>query len=182
MQPHPLGFGDAVLRTEPYVGRDPFLLQASERDRTRAKPRDSASRARGASERRVAGRGLVGPARPRPAALRGHRRTAGGSLGPMAAIGRRSDAGKAGSPALPLGSDSGIRVLAPIVRCLARNSVRVSPGVELELTSGIQEMLARGGRVAALILDPATAWRSVGSPEGYLRALRATQLQTLSTG
>jgi len=46
---------------------------------------------------------------------------------------------------------------------------------ELELTDGIRTMLAEGGRVACLILAPrAGEWWSVGSPEGFGRALART--------
>ena len=46
---------------------------------------------------------------------------------------------------------------------------------ELELTDGIRTLLADGGRVAALILTHRTGqWWSVGSPEGFRRALGRT--------
>jgi dTDP-glucose pyrophosphorylase len=46
---------------------------------------------------------------------------------------------------------------------------------ELELTDGIRTLLEDGGRVAALILTPRTGgWWSVGSPEGFGRALART--------
>jgi dTDP-glucose pyrophosphorylase len=49
---------------------------------------------------------------------------------------------------------------------------------ELELTDGIRTLLARGGRVAAFVLDPPLGvWRSVGSPEGFARALARTRAQ-----
>lgn len=48
---------------------------------------------------------------------------------------------------------------------------------ELELTDGIRELLRRGGRVAALVLDPAFGeWRSVGSPDGFARAFARTRV------
>jgi UTP--glucose-1-phosphate uridylyltransferase len=47
---------------------------------------------------------------------------------------------------------------------------------ELELTDGIRTMLARGGRVACLILTPKVGeWWSVGSPDGFARALTRTR-------
>jgi glucose-1-phosphate thymidylyltransferase len=46
---------------------------------------------------------------------------------------------------------------------------------ELEVTDAIRWLIERGGRVEALVLAPALGeWRSVGSPDGYLRALRRT--------
>ncbi len=47
---------------------------------------------------------------------------------------------------------------------------------ELEVTDGIRELIARGGEVVAFVLDPAFGeWRSVGSPDGYSRALSRTR-------
>ena len=47
---------------------------------------------------------------------------------------------------------------------------------ELELTDGIRAVLADGGRVACLVMTPRTGeWWSVGSPEGFGRALQRTQ-------
>ena len=47
---------------------------------------------------------------------------------------------------------------------------------ELEVTDGIAALLAEGGRVAALVLDPRMGlWKSVGSPEGYAAALQVTR-------
>ena len=46
---------------------------------------------------------------------------------------------------------------------------------ELELTDGIRTLLADGGRVAALTMSPRLGeWWSVGSPEGFGRALART--------
>jgi UTP--glucose-1-phosphate uridylyltransferase len=46
---------------------------------------------------------------------------------------------------------------------------------ELELTDGIRTLMNAGGRVAALIMTPkAGEWWSVGSPEGFGRALART--------
>jgi len=47
---------------------------------------------------------------------------------------------------------------------------------ELELTDGIRSLLSDGGKVAALILRPRSGeWWSVGSPEGFGRALARTR-------
>jgi len=54
--------------------------------------------------------------------------------------------------------------------------VRVEHPRELEVTDGIRTLLARGGRVSAFVLDPRFGeWRSVGSPEGFARALARTR-------
>jgi UTP--glucose-1-phosphate uridylyltransferase len=47
---------------------------------------------------------------------------------------------------------------------------------ELELTDGIQGLLADDARIASLVLTPRWGeWRSVGSPEGFGRALARTK-------
>jgi len=47
---------------------------------------------------------------------------------------------------------------------------------ELELTDGIRTMIANGGRVAALVMRPKIGeWWSVGSPDGFARALARTR-------
>jgi len=53
---------------------------------------------------------------------------------------------------------------------------RVHHPKELELTDGIRGLIADGGRVAALVMTPRLGeWWSVGSPEGYGRALDRTR-------
>ena len=62
-----------------------------------------------------------------------------------------------------------------IFSALARVRASRRP-TELELTDGIRSVLANGGRVASLILAPrAGEWWSVGSPEGFGRALARTR-------
>jgi len=51
---------------------------------------------------------------------------------------------------------------------------------ELELTDGIRSLIANGGRVASLVLAPRSGeWWSVGSPEGFGRALARTHTVAL---
>jgi len=53
---------------------------------------------------------------------------------------------------------------------------RANRPAELELTDGIRTLLADGGRVAALVIRPQIGeWWSVGSPEGFARALARTR-------
>jgi len=48
---------------------------------------------------------------------------------------------------------------------------------ELELTDGVRTLLADGGRVASLVMTPRVGeWWSVGSPEGFRRALARTRV------
>lgn len=51
------------------------------------------------------------------------------------------------------------------------------PTGEIELTDGIMHLIRRSGRVYALELDEVKyKWLSVGTPEGYLKALEITRL------
>lgn len=53
----------------------------------------------------------------------------------------------------------------------------VGPTGEVELTDGIMNLIRRNGRVYALELDEVKyKWLSVGTPEGYLKALEITRL------
>ncbi|MCI4362638.1 MAG: hypothetical protein L3J77_05560, partial [Thermoplasmata archaeon] len=56
------------------------------------------------------------------------------------------------------------------------------PTGEIELTDAIRQLIA-DGHVAALALTPSAGeWRSVGSPEGFQRALELTRrLSTVAT-
>lgn len=175
LQPHAEGFGDAVLRAESYVGTEPFLLQASD-GVVIERHRGAVLRAMGEL---VTGEEL-------DAVLLVRRVTDPRSYGVVE--GRL--AGRYGSwqriaverieekPRRPRSHWAATAVYAfsprlfDALRAVRRRSEK---GAELELTAGIQELLERNGRISALVLEPATDWRSVGSPEGFLRALRATR-------
>ena len=180
VQPVPIGFGDAVLRAEPFVDGHPFLLHAS--DAVLDEPqRGTLPRAMGAlltSEdldavllvRRVANPKRYGVVEGRAAGrYRGWRRL--------------EVTGMEEKPAHPRSrwAATAIYAFSPrLFPALRRTRRAVRAGGEVEVTHGIQELLRTGGRVVALIADRPTAWRSVGSPEGYYRALRATRLQRVS--
>jgi dTDP-glucose pyrophosphorylase len=174
IQPVPIGFGDAVLRAERSVGGHPFLLHAS--DAILEEPdRGALPRAMGellVSERldavllvrRVADPRRYGVVEGRPSGrFRGWRRI--------------EVSGMEEKPERPRSRWAATAVYAfspRLFSALRRARRRTPTGAELEVTTGIQEMLRAGGRVSALVIDRPTAWRSVGSPEGYLRALRGT--------
>ena len=175
VQPKPWGFGDAVLRAEDYLGDEPFLLQAGD-GVVLERRRGAVHRAMGellyAEDldavllvRRVADPRRYGVVDGRPSGRYGSWR-------------RLDVLGMEEKPPRPRSRWAATAVYAfrPRLFDSLRKARNEAPrGTELELTSGIQGLIATGGRVAALVLEPATEWRSVGSPEGYLRALRATQ-------
>jgi len=174
-QPSPLGFGDAALRAAPFVGADPFVLHAAdavllERRRGELPARMAALREREDLDgvllvRRVANPRNYGVVEGIPEGREGEYRRL-----------RVTDMEE--KPARPRSrwAATAVYCLTPAVFTALRQVRAEAPKEELELTSGITRLLHRGGRVAALVLDPRRAeWRSVGSPEGFARALLRTQ-------
>jgi UTP--glucose-1-phosphate uridylyltransferase len=174
-QPRPRGFGDAVLHARSAVGGHPFLMHAGdavllERQRgfllsTMADLLERESLEAVLLVRRVADPrryGVVEGAFGRP--TRGVRRLEVTTL--------------VEKPARPRSHWAATAVYAfrpSIFPALARVRRTARPK-ELELTDGIRTLIEAGGRVAALVLDPRVGeWRSVGSPEGYSRALARTR-------
>jgi dTDP-glucose pyrophosphorylase len=171
-QPVPRGFGDAVLRAQAFVGRHAFLLHASDAflvERRRgeipkrmAELRDEEDLDAVLLVRRVAEPQRYGVVEGRPdARFHGRRR--------LHVVGMEE------KPARPRS-----RWAATAVYCFShrlfpalRQEARRRPS-ELEVTSGIRRLIAEGGGVTALVLERPGDWRSVGSPEGYLGALRLT--------
>jgi UTP--glucose-1-phosphate uridylyltransferase len=180
-QPSAAGFGDAVLRSEVAVGRSPFFLHAGDGI--------VLERHRGAALRAMGG-------------LREKE-----DLDAVLLVRHVEDARKygviEGVAERPVGPYRRLRVTAmvekpprPKTHWAATAVYAFGSGLypalsafqreerphELELTDGIRRMLANGGRVAALALSPRTGtWRSVGSPEGYARALVQTRRMALQT-
>jgi len=73
-----------------------------------------------------------------------------------------------------------IYALSPEIFPLLAREAR--PGGELEVTQGLRALLEGGHRVLAVRLPkPGYAWLSVGSPEGYYRALQKTYREALRT-
>ncbi|MCI4320485.1 MAG: hypothetical protein L3K23_10235 [Thermoplasmata archaeon] len=174
VQPAPRGFGDAVQRAERSVGHHPFLLHAA--DAVLIEPE------RGTLPRRMM-------------ALRDRE-----DLDAVLLVRRVKDARRYGVvEATAAGRTHGVRRLhvsrveekptrprsswaatavyafSPSIFAALRAVRRRHPTAELELTDAIQEVMARGGRVDALALSASSGeWRSVGSPDGFHRALRRT--------
>ena len=181
-QSTPRGFGDAVLRAEPRIGDRPFLLQASDGVLTGPK-RAGTVRAMG-SLRTAEDLDAVLLVR-RVADPRRYGVVEGEPSGRWDGLARLTVHRMVEKPAHPRSHWAAAAVYAfsprifPALRATRR---RIGPGRELELTDGIGELLRQGAGVAALVLRPSAAWRSVGSPEGYLRALHATLAHARSGG
>jgi UTP--glucose-1-phosphate uridylyltransferase len=176
VQPIPRGFGDAVLQSEPFVGREPFLLHAAdaivlEPLRGRLPRRMIELREREDLDvvllvRRVQDPTRYGVVEGRPAR-------------PVDGIRRLDVTGMEEKPAKPRSKWAATAVYAfspRVFDALRRVALEKTPR-ELELTDAIALLLAEGAGVAALVMRPGDAeWRSVGSPQGYLAALQRTHL------
>jgi UTP--glucose-1-phosphate uridylyltransferase len=175
LQPRPEGFGDAVLRTHAVVGREPFLLHAG--DGIVVEPhRGAALRAMAELRERenldavVLARTVADPRR--YGVFEGR---LGRKVGPYPRIDVTRMVEKPEHPRTHWAA-AAVYVFGPRLFPALEAVRKGHRAHELELTDGIQRMISEGGRVAALLLGPRTGtWRSVGSPEGYSRALDATR-------
>ena len=175
VQPRPAGFGDAVLCAKDSVGGQRFFLHAGDAILLEAH-RGRLLRAMGALLERD---GLDAVLLVRKVADPRRYGVIEGRPGPAVHGIRRLDVtGMLEKPAQPKTNWAATAVYAfhpSIFTALARVRASRHPR-ELELTDGIQHLLANGGRVASLVLSPRTGeWWSVGSPEGFGRALARTQ-------
>ena len=177
VQSHPLGFGDAVLQSEPYIGRDDFLLHASDallvEDRPGEIPRSMAElRAREGLDAVLLVRRVANPTR--------YGVVEGRSGGRVGGLRRLTVTGMEEKPAHPRSNWAATAVysFSPRLFDALRAEADLRP-TELEVTSAIVRLIAEGRGVAALALDRPRDWRSVGSPEGYLKALHHTHRRAL---
>lgn len=169
------GFGDAVLCSQGNVGREPFFLHAGdgvvlepERGtalRTMGGLRDAEDLDAVLLVRRVADPRRYGVVEGVPDGF-------------VRAYRRLRVTGMTEKPKRPRThwAATAVYVFGPGLFPALEAVRRAEHPNELELTSGIQYLLAHGGRVAALTLTPRTGvWCSVGSPEGYALALARTR-------
>jgi len=175
VQPAPRGFGDAVLRAQPFAGGAPFLLHAA--DAVLLEPR------RGTLLRRLAAlrdaedldavllvRSVADPSR--------YGVVEGTPAGRYEGLRRLRVTRMEEKPARPRSRWAATAAYAFSDRLFdALRHVRLAHHPkELEVTDAIRWLLDHEGKVAALALTPPVGeWRSVGSPEGYLRALTRTR-------
>ena len=176
VQPRPGGFGDAVQRARATVGDHPFVLHAGdgfliEPDRGFLVRTMEEYLETTGSDAVLLVRSVTDPRR---------YGVVEGRFGPAYAGLRRMDVRRmVEKPARPRSRwvATAVYALAPsIFAALEDHRTRHRPS-ELELTDGIQRLIEQGGRVSALVLDRRFGeWRSVGSPEGFGRALARTRL------
>ncbi|MGA8543277.1 MAG: sugar phosphate nucleotidyltransferase [Thermoplasmata archaeon] len=175
VQPRPAGFGDAVYRAKESVGGQRFLVHAGdafllEPHRGRLMHAMEALLERDGLDavllvRQVADPRRYGVVEGRPgASVQGFRRL--------------DVTGMVEKPERPKSHWAATAVYAfdPKIFSALDEVRRTERPKELELTDGIRTMLSHGGRVACLILTPRMGeWWSVGSPEGFARALVRTR-------
>jgi len=173
-QPAPLGFGDAVLRAAPFVGHEPFVLHAAdavllEHNRGELPARMAALRDREDLDAVLLVRRVAHP--------RNYGVVEGPFEGREGSYRRIRVTNMEEKPSRPRSewAATALYCFTPKVFSALRRIHSEAPSAELELTSGIVRLLHEGGRVAALVVNPRLAeWRSVGSPEGFARALLRT--------
>lgn len=175
LQRRPNGFGDAVLRARTAVGGEPFFVHAGdgillEGHRGRLLRAMASLLERENLDAVLLVRKVADPRRYGVVEGRPGR--------PADGLPRIDVHAMVEKPAHPRSHWAATAVYAfrpSIFRALEefRSSERPS---ELELTDGIRTLLANGGHVASLVLTPRTGeWRSVGSPDGFARALDRTR-------
>jgi UTP--glucose-1-phosphate uridylyltransferase len=174
VQPSPMGFGDAVLRSSSFVGVEPFLLHAGdavllEKQRGRLPQLMGSLREREDLDAVLLVRRVANP--------KNYGVVEGAPVGREGGF-RRLDVGRMEEkPSKPRSSwaATALYCFSPRLYDALKKVEAATHPKELEVTSGIQRMLEEGASIAALIIDPKFAeWRSVGSPEGYLRAIQRT--------
>jgi UTP--glucose-1-phosphate uridylyltransferase len=182
VQPEPLGFGDAVLRARSAVGQEPFLLHAGdavlwEKKRGQTLRELAALREAEGLDAVLLVRHVADPRR--------YGVVEGTNAGRFHGYRRLNVTRMKEKPAKPRSSWAATAVYAfspELFSALDRVRRRNRPK-ELEVTDAIVELLAGGGRVAALVLTQRTgSWRSVGSLAGYLQAFQQSRTWSTARG
>lgn len=173
VQDDPQGFGDAVLRTRRLVGRAPFLLHAADAVLWEPEP----GRLPRAMEelRRREGASVVLLVR-KVAEPRNYGVVEGTPEGTLDGVRFLRVSRMEEKPEHPRShwAATAVYAFAPEIYDALQAQARHHPA-ELEVTSAIAQLLGEGKKVLAMVLSPSRGrWLSVGSPEGYLRAIRWT--------
>ncbi|HYB79334.1 MAG TPA: sugar phosphate nucleotidyltransferase [Thermoplasmata archaeon] len=176
VQDRPRGFGDAVAQAKKFVGGQPFFLHAGDGVLLESR-RGTLLRAMGALLERedldavLLVRKVADPRR--YGVVEGR---AGRSVDGL----RRIDVdAMVEKPRRPRSRWAATAVYAfrPSIFAALEKYRREEHPPELELTDGIRTLLAERGRVASLVMSPRVGeWWSVGSPEGFRRALARTRV------
>lgn len=173
IQSAPRGFGDAVLRARRLVGHSPFLLAAADAILWEPEPGRLLRAMAQLRDREKASAVLLVRKVAEP---RNYGVVEGTPQGSIDGVRYLRVTGMEEKPERPRSrwAATAVYAFAPeIYDALAAEAHR-RPS-ELEVTSAIARMIAEGRTVLAMVLQPSRGrWLSVGSPEGYLRAIRWT--------
>jgi len=172
-QPSPEGFGDAVLRVEPFVGEDPFLVSAGDTymisTLNDVPIRLSQAHAKGQAEATLALKEFEDPRQYGVAEV---------TRSAEHVFDVRRVVEKPSQPASKLAIMPFYTFNATIFEAL-RNTERDRAG-ELQLTDAIQKLIETRRRVNAIELDASYIRIDVGSPETYWEALRLSHSWSIS--
>jgi UTP--glucose-1-phosphate uridylyltransferase len=176
VQGRPSGFGDAVLRAKGFVGGQRFFLHAGdavllESHRGRLLRAMAALLEREDLDAVLLVRKVADPRRYGVVEGRPGR--------PVDGIRRFDVDAMVEKPARPRSHWAATAVYAfrPSIFAALEQYRHEKHPKELELTDGIRTLLSDGGRVAGLVMTPSVGeWWSVGSPEGFRRALARTRV------
>jgi UTP--glucose-1-phosphate uridylyltransferase len=169
------GFGDAVLQAQPFIEEHPFLLHAA--DALLLEPERGTLPARMGRllQKERLDAVLLVRAVPNPTR---YGVVEGVPNGRFEGTRRLKVTGMEEKPEHPRTrwAATAIYAFSPRFFEALRTVERRDHPKELEVTDAIRELLREERPVAALVLSkPAGEWRSVGSPEGFVRALRRTE-------
>ncbi|MCI4360670.1 MAG: hypothetical protein L3J91_03125 [Thermoplasmata archaeon] len=169
------GFGDAVLQAQPFVGAGSFILQAGdavliERHRGTLLGRLSRLLDSDGLDAVILVRHVADPTR--------YGVIEGRPAGRFEGLRRFEVVGMEEKPSHPKSHWAATAAYAFSPRLFdgLHAILKSTKPRELEVTDAIRWLIQHGGKVAALVLTPEHGeWRSVGSPEGYLRAVKRTR-------
>lgn len=177
-QDNPRGFGDALLRARRTVGPHPFLLHAADAVLWEPEP---GRLARAMETLRAREKASVVLLVRKVADPRKYGVVEGRVEGSLDGTRYLSVSRMEEKPERPRTSWAATAVYAfsPEIFTALQAESRKNPK-ELEVTSAIERLVTEGEKVLAVVLPPARGqWLSVGSPEGYLRAVRRTYQRSL---
>lgn len=169
----PKGFGDALLRARDRIGREPFVLHAADAVLWEPVP-GRLPRAMDALRRKEGARVVLLVRRvPEP---RNYGVVEGTWAGRIDGARYLRVTRMEEKPERPRSSwaATAVYAFAPEIFEALEAEARRRPS-ELEVTSAISRLIQEGEKVFAVVLAPKEGqWLSVGSPEGYLRAVKRT--------
>jgi len=178
VQNKPMGFGHALLSAAPAVGHEPFLLHAAdafllERDQGHVLRMMSTLREKEGASVVLFVRRVADPRRYGVVTGNARGRWEGHSFLRVTEMEEKPEHPKSPWAATALYS-FGEEIFGALKEIVAK-----TPG-ELEVTAGISHLIESGHKVLAIQCNPTREkWLSVGSPEGYFKALRQTYAKAM---